>query len=141
MTLKGLQGQVEVIRDKWGIPHIYADNDHDLFFAQGFVQAQDRLWQMEINRRTAKGTLSELFGELALDTDRTARTFGFARLGKIDWENSDEKVKAVIQAYSDGVNAFLEHPSSKLPFEFSLIRYKPKPWKPEDSLVFSRVML
>ncbi|MHA1966820.1 MAG: penicillin acylase family protein [Candidatus Hodarchaeales archaeon] len=141
LNLPGLINRVEVIRDKWGIPHIYSENDHDLFFAQGFIEAQDRLWQMEINRRTANGTLSELFGDLALETDISSRTFGFARLGKIDWENLDEKVKPTIQAYSDGVNAFLNHPTSKLPFEFSLIRYKPKLWKPEDSLAFSRVML
>ena len=62
LKLEGLLAPVEVIRDKWGIPHIYAENTHDLFFAQGFVQAQDRLWQLELNRRTATGTLSELFG-------------------------------------------------------------------------------
>lgn len=141
LKLEGLLTPVEVIRDKWGIPHIYAENTHDLFFAQGFVQAQDRLWQLELNRRTATGTLSELFGDLTLDTDRTARTFGFARLGRTDWENADDELKEVLQAYTDGVNSFLQHPSSKLSIEFSLIRHKPEPWKPEDSLAFSRLML
>ncbi|MCK4848466.1 MAG: penicillin acylase family protein, partial [Candidatus Heimdallarchaeota archaeon] len=90
LQLPGLKEQVEIIRDKWGVPHIYANNEHDLFFAQGFVQSQDRFWQLEINRRTANGTLSEVFGEIAIDTDRTARTFGFARLGRIDYENADK---------------------------------------------------
>jgi penicillin amidase len=142
LDLSGLLAPVEVIRDEWGIPHIYAENAHDLFFAQGFVQAQDRLWQLELNRRTAKGTLSEIFGDLALDTDRAARTFGFGRLGLTDLENYVEKdVKNYLQAYSDGVNAFLQHPGCKLPVEFSLIRHKPELWTPEDSLAFSRLML
>ncbi len=142
IEVEGLRGSsVEIIRDKWGIPHIFADHKYDLFFAQGFVQAQDRLWQMELNRRTANGTLSELIGDLAIETDRTSRTFGFARLGKIDWNNATEEVKDCIQAYTDGVNAFLQHKKSKLPVEFTLIRHKPKMWSPEDSCAFARVML
>lgn len=141
LDLPGLLAPVEVIRDEWGVPHIYAENFNDLFFAQGFVQAQDRLWQLEVNRRTAKGTLSEIFGDIALDTDRAARTFGFARLGHTDRMNASDEVKAILQAFADGVNAFLKHPSSKLPVEFSLIRHKPEKWTPEDSLAFSRVML
>ncbi len=142
LEVEGLRGKsVEIIRDKWGIPHIFADHAYDLFFAQGFVQAQDRMWQMELNRRTANGTLSEIFGEIALETDRTARTFGFSRLGKIDWENTSEKVKECMQAYVDGVNAFLNHKKSKLPVEFTLLRYKPQMWTPEDCCSFTRVML
>ena len=79
-----------------------------LFFAQGFVHAQDRLWQMELNRRTATGRLSELFGSVALDTDRTTRTFGFHRLGQADWANASQDVREIITAYAEGVNAFLE---------------------------------
>ncbi|MHA1444662.1 MAG: penicillin acylase family protein, partial [Candidatus Hodarchaeales archaeon] len=141
LQLPGLKEQVEIIRDKWGVPHIYANNEYDLFFAQGFVQAQDRFWQLEINRRTANGTLSEVFGEIAIDTDRTARTFGFARLGRIDYENADKEIKEAIQAFTDGINAFLDHPKSKLPVEFTLIRHKPDPWTPYDSCAFTRVML
>ncbi len=69
IVLSGLLASVEIVRDQWGVPHIYAETIPDLFFAQGFVHAQDRLWQMELNRRTAQGQLSEVFGELALDTD------------------------------------------------------------------------
>jgi len=141
LQLPGLKKQVEIIRDKWGVPHIYANNEHDLFFAQGFVQAQDRFWQLEINRRTANGTLSEVFGEIAIDTDRTARTFGFARLGRIDYENANDEIKEAIQAFTDGINAFLDHPKCKLPVEFTLLRHKPKAWTPYDSCAFARVML
>ncbi len=137
----GLTAQVEIIRDRWGIPHIYAANLHDLFFAQGFVHAQDRLFQMEVNRRLAQGQLSELFGAIALDTDRTARTFGFNRLGRQDWANSSDDLRDTIQAYAAGVNAYLEHPKSKLPVEFTLLGHQPDPWTPVDSLAFTRVMI
>jgi penicillin amidase len=141
LTLPGLQGQVEVIRDRWGVPHIYANSSHDLFFAQGFVHAQDRLFQMEIHRRLATGKLSELFGELSLDTDRAVRTFGFHRLGKADDELISQELKGILQAYADGVNAFLAHPGAKFPVEFTLLRHKPAPWQPEDSMAFARVMI
>ncbi|MEW5986224.1 MAG: penicillin acylase family protein [Chloroflexota bacterium] len=141
LSLPGLSDQVEIIRDRWGVPHIYAGNNHDLFLAQGFVHAQDRLWQMELNRRTAAGRLSELFGEVALDTDRACRTFGFYRLGQADWQNAAEDMRAAILAYTEGVNAFLQHPASKMPVEFALLRHRPQPWQPEDCLAFSRVMI
>jgi penicillin amidase len=141
LSLPGLQAQVEIIRDRWGVPHIYAHSTHDLFFAQGFVHAQDRLFQMEIHRRLATGKLSELFGELSLDTDRAVRTFGFHRLGKADEELISQEMKDIFQAYADGVNAFLEHPGAKFPVEFTLLRHKPGPWQPEDSMAFARVMI
>jgi penicillin amidase len=141
LTLPGLLASVEIIRDRWGIPHIYANTSHDLFFAQGFVHAQDRLWQMEINRRIGQGRLSELFGELALDTDRTARTFGFNRLGQVDWANVTGDLREILQAYVAGVNAFLNSPDTKLPVEFTLLTHGPEPWQPEDTLAFTRVML
>lgn len=141
LTLQGVHSPVEILRDHWGIPHIYAQNQPDLFYAQGFVHAQDRLFQMELNRRTAAGRLSELFGELSLDTDRTIRTFGFNRLGKADLSNACDEIHTVMQAYAAGVNAFLEHPDTKLPVEFTLLNHKPEPWTPEDSMVFSRLMI
>ena len=141
INLPGLTSAVEVLRDRWGIPHIYAKNLHDLYFAQGFVHAQDRLFQMEMNRRVARGKLSELFGELSLDTDRTARTFGFNRLGCMDWANSEDDLRQIILAYTEGVNAFLEHPGKKLPVEFTLLRHTPEAWTPEDTMAFTRVMV
>jgi penicillin amidase len=141
LALSGLDREVEIIRDRWGVPHIYAQSVHDLFFAQGFVHAQERLWQMELNRRTGQGRLSELFGELALDTDRAIRTFGFNRLGRADWEGMPEDGRQLITAYSDGVNALLADPRFKPPVELSLVRHRPEPWTPEDTLAFSRVMI
>ena len=141
LTLPGLSSPVEVIRDRWGVPHIYAANAHDVFFAQGYVHAQDRLWQMELNRRTAAGRLSELFGAVALDTDRAVRTFGFYRLGQADWANADDDVRQVVTAYTHGVNAYLGDPSAKMPVEFTLLGHRPEPWKPEDCLAFARVMV
>lgn len=141
LQLPGLEAQVEVLRDRWGVPHIYAQNTHDLFLAQGFVHAQDRLFQLELNRRTALGRLSELFGPLALDTDRAVRTFGFARLGRQDWADAAEDLRQAILAYTQGINAFLEHPSSKLPIEFTLLNHRPEPWQPEHTAAFGRVMM
>ncbi|NHJ02913.1 MAG: penicillin acylase family protein [Candidatus Heimdallarchaeota archaeon] len=141
LTVSGLHDEVEIIRDKWGVPHIRAKTDYDLFFAQGFVHAQDRLWQLEQNKRVAKGQLSEIIGDLALDTDRTALTFGFARSGKADWELLGDEIKRALTAYADGINAYMRHPTSKLPLEFTLLRFKPELWTPEDSLAISRLMV
>jgi penicillin amidase len=143
LSLPGLRRQVEVIRDRWGVPHIYASNAHDLFFAQGVVHAQDRLWQMEVNRRIGAGRLSELFGEVSLETDRATRTFGFQRLGQADWDQAGEEVRSIVMAYSEGVNAYLQSASyaHNIPVEFTLLRYRPEPWKPVDSLAFARVMI
>jgi penicillin G amidase len=141
LKLDGLSAPVEVFRDQWGIPHIYAETKVDVFFAQGFVHAQDRLFQLELNRRTAQGTLSELFGEVALDTDRTARTFGFNRLGAADWQQASAELQEGILAYTAGVNAFLDQPRLKLPGEFMMLGRKPEPWQPEDTMAFTRVMM
>ena len=140
LSLPGLDAPVEIIRDRWGVPHIYAATPHDLFFAQGFVHAQERLWQMELNRRVAAGRLSELFGPMALDTDRATRTFGFQRLARSDWAGIDDVQRSILSAYSRGVNAFLHRPPTRLPVEFTLLRHYPEPWQPEHSLAFSRLM-
>ena len=141
LTLPGLAAPVEIIRDRWGVPHIYAQNLPDLFFAQGFVHAQDRLFQMDLNRRTAAGRLSELFGELSLSTDRTVRTFGFNRLGRTDWENAVPEVKEALTAYVGGVNAFIEQPGTKMPVEYLMMSRKPERWQPEDCAIFARLMI
>ncbi len=140
IQLQGLSAPVEIIRDKWGIPHVYAGSDHDLFFAQGFVHAQDRLWQMELLRRTASGTLSEMLGKVALDTDRALRTFGFRRLAAKDLENSTKELIDIGNAYAEGVNAYLKHPGAKMPVELSLLKHVPEPWSILDSLAFGRLM-
>lgn len=140
LKLPGLHDRVEVIRDKWGVPHISAHSDEDVFFAQGFVTAQDRLWHMELNRRLASGRLSELVGEVALGTDKLMRIIGLRRAAKKDWENASERVRAVLNAYARGVNAFLETNPKKLPLEFTLLRYTPETWHPIDSLSWVKMM-
>ncbi|MBN2153412.1 MAG: penicillin acylase family protein [Candidatus Lokiarchaeota archaeon] len=140
IQVQGLSAPVEIIRDIWGIPHIYAGSDHDLFFAQGFVHAQDRLWQMELIRRTSSGTLSELLGKVALDTDRALRTFGFRRLGAKDLENTTKDMIDIVSAYAEGVNACLKHPATKVPVELSLLKHVPEPWSPLDCMAFARLM-
>ena len=141
LRLPGLQAPVEIVRDRWGVPHIYAENLYDLFFAQGFVHAQDRLWQMEINRRTATGRLSELFGDVALDTDRMTRTFGFNRLAQADLDAASDEMHEILDAYTAGVNVFLDQTGGRLPVEFTLLRHRPEPWTPRDSLAWARVMI
>jgi penicillin G amidase len=136
LTLPGLRKPVTIRRDRWGIPYLNAANRHDLFLAQGFAHAQDRLWQMELNRRMGTGRLAELFGPLALDTDRLVRTLGFGRLAQPTWEQLSETTQADLTAYTAGVNAFLEQ-VKQLPVEFSLVRHQPEPWQVADSIAFS----
>ncbi len=140
LSIKGHEQDIEILRDKWGVPHIYANSIDDSLFGLGFIHAQDRLFQLELNRRTAAGRLSELFGPIALDTDRAARTFGYSRLGKADFSLLPDETQSAVNSYLAGINAYLEHPSSKLPVEFSLLGIKPEPWKMEDLMGFSRLM-
>src|SRR5579885_3007172 len=104
--LPGLRGDVEIIRDGLGMPHLFATTLEDLFFAQGYVHAQDRLWQMELNRRTAAGRLSELFGEVALEADRFIRRIGLRRAAEQDVPLLSEESRRLSDAYAAGVNAF-----------------------------------
>jgi len=140
LHLEGLKDEVEVIRDKWGIPHIYARNADDLFFAQGYVHAQDRLWQMEFNRRIAAGRLSEIAGEVTLDADRFLRTIGLYRAAEEEYPHLDEESKRILHAYAQGVNAFIETHKGRLPLEFTLLGIKPEPWTPVDSIAWGKVM-
>ncbi len=141
ITLSGLQHPVEIIRDRWGVPHIYATTLGDLFFAQGYVHAQDRLFQMELSRRVANGQLSEIFGKMALDTDRMVRRFGFARIASEEWERIEGNLREVLGAYAAGVNAFISTMEGHEEVGFTLLRLRPKPWRPEDSLAIVRLMV
>jgi penicillin amidase len=140
LPVAGLQSRVEVYRDKWGVPHIFADNEHDLFFAQGYVHAQDRLWQMEFNRRVGAGRLSEVLGESTLKSDRFLRTIGLYRAAQADLEVLPTEVVDVLQAYADGVNAFITTHKNNLPLEFTLLGFKPELWTPTDTLAWGKVM-
>ncbi len=140
LQLKGLKETVKIYRDHWGIPHIYANNLDDLLFAQGFVHAQDRFWQMELSRRTATGTLSEAFGRDALDLDITSRTLGFKRVGKKDIPLLSPKTRQLMEAHIAGINAYLKQYKDQLPIEFTLTQVTPKKWTLEDSMAYSRLM-
>jgi penicillin amidase len=136
----GLSAPVEVVRDRWGIPHLYAANEHDLFFAQGYVHAQDRLWQMEFNRSVGSGRLSALFGPGPLDTDRYLRTIGLRRAAERDLALLSADTRAILDAYAQGVNAFVAANRGALPVEFKILRVNPEPWTAVDSLTWSRMM-
>lgn len=140
IKLQGLEAPVEVLRDPWGVPHIYAKSNHDLLFAQGFVQAQDRLWQMEINRRLASGRLSEIIGPETLSIDRLLRTFGIMRAAHKEIATLNEDEKELLQAFANGVNAFIESRKGRLPLEFRVLGVSPEPWRPDDSIGWAKVM-
>ncbi len=139
--LKGLKEEVEVIRDEWGIAHIYANNINDLLFAQGYVHAQDRLFQMELNRKVARGQLSEIVGKKALDTDRIARTMGYERVAKLDWDLFGAEEQQLIIDYCNGINAYLKSADYKQPVELKLLKHEPEPWDPMDVVSFSRLLI
>jgi penicillin amidase len=140
VSVPGLSAPVEVLRDEWGVPHIYAENEHDLFYAQGYVHAQDRLWQMEFNRRIASGTLSAILGEATLDQDRFIRTIGLRRAAELDWAEAEGETRAALEAYAEGVNAFIASHQNRLPLEFTILGAKPEPWTPVDTLAWGKVM-
>ena len=136
--VKGLEGNVEIIRDRWGVPHVYAHSLVDLMFAFGYVQAQDRLWQMEFHRRLGSGTLSEVVGRQALEVDQLNRCLGFRRLAERHWCEANDQERLALEAFSAGVNAHIEQ--EPLPVEFNLLRYQPNQWLPTDTITFSRFM-
>ena len=145
IQLDGLTEEVTVIRDSWGIPHIYAANTHDLFFTQGYVQAQDRFWQMEFSRRIGSGRLAEILGKPALESDRFIRTVGWHRAAAEDLENLDAETLAVLQSYSDGINAYINSNVGRLGLEFTLLgligtRFEPEPWIPYHTITWAKVM-
>jgi penicillin amidase len=124
-----------VVRDKWGVPHIYAANIEDLLFAQGFVHAQERFWQMEFQRRLITSRLAEVIGEAALTADVTMRRFDLKRVAQQNYDAMSGEEHAYLAAYTAGINAFLK--LKKLPLEFSILRYKPEDWQPLDCLLTS----
>ena len=142
VRLAGLNAPVEIVRDRWGIPHISAREVLDAYFGQGFCHAQDRLWSMELNRRLAAGRLSEVFGKDALDVDRFQRRLGLHRAAEQEWATADSSLRDILRAYAAGVNACLDglFASKKLPVEFVLARFEPEPWEPVDTLAFGRFL-
>jgi penicillin amidase len=143
IKLKGLYGKITIKYDENMIPHIFAGNDHDLYFAQGYVTAMDRLWQMDIQTRSASGRLSEIVGPKALDIDRYHRRMGmvYGAENTLAECMKDPKVKEILEAYSDGVNAYIHNlPSKYYPIEFKLLDYAPEDFKPINSAFVLKLM-
>jgi penicillin G amidase len=129
---EALIADAKVITDKRGVPHIYASNQHDLYYLTGYVTAQERMWQMDLIRRATKGRLSEIFGKSYVQTDLFLRSLNMTEKSRIVIEKEDPLIKSVMQAYADGINKWIEEHNNKLPVEFRLLSYKPEPWTLED---------
>jgi len=135
-----LLDQVVVRRDERGIPFIHASNDADLFFAQGYATASDRLWQMDFLRRTACGELAEVLGPAALEVDKLHRIYGFRRVAETLLERASVQTREVLESYARGVNAFIEQSGTKsLPLEFQVLSYHPRAWTAIDSLALGKL--
>jgi penicillin amidase len=129
LQVAGLRERVDVIRDRWGIPHIYARNTDDLFFAQGYVTAQDRLWQMEMWRRWREGRLAEIFGPAAIPYDERTRLMMFrGPWDEAEWTSYHPEGERIFTAYANGVNAYIEQQANSLPVEFRLTGIRPGRW-------------
>ncbi len=142
LTFSGLRKPVDVYRDDRGVPRILAKNPQDLYYAQGLVTAQDRLFQMEMSRRLASGRLSEVVGEKAVDQDRFFRTFGLRRAAEASLSSYSGEALNALKSYAQGVNAYIRQATEngELPVEFTLLGVEPEPWSPVDSLTIGKYM-
>src|SRR5579862_169015 len=141
LPINGLSATVAVTRDTHGVPTIEAASLEDLFFAQGFVTAQDRMWQMDMMRRFGSGELSEILGKLPLKLDREQRILGLRAAAKKSLAMASPRDRSYYEAYARGVNAYIAKHGSALPIEFRILKYQPKPWQAEDSVVIANQMV
>lgn len=136
IAVQGLQSPVQVVRDRWGVPHIYAASERDLFFAQGYVVAQDRLWQMEMWRRNAEGRLAEVLGPQAIERDKLARLLKYrGPFDDLELAAYHPDARRLMTAFVAGVNTFIAQHTDRLPIEFTLTGIKPEPWTVETLLL------
>ncbi len=135
ITGLGVWQPVTILRDGRGVPHIAAHDEHDAFFAEGYVEGSDRLFQMDLTRRFVEGRLAEVFGPPALTSDESERTVPVEQLAQMQWDRLPLRAQEDLQAFADGVNAAMR--TQPLPPEFRMLLYKPQPWRPQDSLVTS----
>jgi penicillin amidase len=146
VDVPGLSAPVSIVRDDHGIPNIYADTTRDLFLAQGYVHAQDRFWQMDFNRHVTAGRISELVGEAQLDTDKYLRTMGWRRVAEQEWARATGESREILQAYADGVNAYIADRSpTQLGLEYLMLRLTGgsgpvEPWTPVDTLAWAKAV-
>jgi penicillin amidase len=134
ITTEKVENKVEIIRDSYGVPHIFAENQNDLAFGLGYAMAQDRLWQMDILRRASLGRLSELFGTVALDADRFSRVLGFGRTADTLRDDFSAEESAYFEAFLSGINLYIETKPEELPLEFRIFGYEPEPFTARDIL-------
>lgn len=134
VSLAGVRQPVEILRDEWGVAHIYAQNADDLFFAQGYVAAQDRLFQIDLWRRQGTGELSEVLGPSAIDADKFARTIRYRGDMEAEWRSYSPDTKQIATAFTRGINACIDAMGDNLPIEFQIVGFKPRKWQPEDIL-------
>lgn len=142
-SVAGITAPVEIIRDRHGVPHIIGQTQEDAFFGLGYVHAQDRLWQMEVNRRLGAGRLSEVIGADLLELDKRMRVLGVYHAARQNYANLDGETRAILEAYAKGVNAFIvsrDLVQRPLPPEFIILGNEPEPWTPADSLVWGKMM-
>lgn len=144
VQIKGIKDRITIRRDERGIPYVEAQNDEDLYFGQGYAAAQDRLWQMDLFRRTARGELAEILGagpnNVAIDQDKLHRTYGFAQTAEAELANASPQTRATLEAYARGVNAYASSLDPKsMPPEFQILQYSFRPWTPADSLVVVKI--
>jgi penicillin amidase len=130
----GLEKQVEILRDRWGVPHIYASTVHDLFFAQGWITARDRLFQIDLWRRAGAGKLAEVLGPSAIERDKLARAVAFRGDWNAEWLAYGPDARVIVTAFTDGINTYIRGLADKLPAEFAIAGYGPGLWAPEDCL-------
>jgi len=138
LSVTGLMGSVRVLRDRWGVAHIYAQNQHDLFFAQGFVAAQDRLFQMEVWKRAGQGRLAEILGPSALARDVSARELAYRGDMSAEYQSYGPDTREILEAFTQGINYYMESVKKPggpgLPIEFEIAGFTPEPWQPQDCL-------
>src|SRR5688500_1483770 len=139
IALPGLGAPVEVLRDRFGGPHVLAQAERAAHFALGFLHAQGRLWQLEMNRRIAAGRLAEGVGRSGVETDRFMRTLGVQRTAEANVPHLDAQTRAHLEAYAAGVNAFLAT-DPVLPLEFLMLRVRPETWTPAQSVAWLKMM-
>ncbi len=140
VAFPGLKAEVRVERDEWGVPTITAASMDDLLMAQGYVTAQDRLWQIDLTRKLAAGELAEIFGRAALDSDVENRTYGFRQAAEASLKVMDAETKGYLEAYARGVNRYIEDYRGRLPMEFRVLDYAPRPWAAVDALLVHAYM-
>ena len=141
VSVSGISGAVDIVRDQDAVTHVFASTKRDTFYGLGYAHAQDRLWQMEFQRRVGHGRLSEILGPAAVATDRFLRTLGTGRAARSAWDGLPAEAKTDIGAYVAGVNAFIStHHGSRLPLEFTVLRFEPEPWTGPDVLAWVKMM-